>query len=160
MKIKLIALGRLKPGPEADLIKDYQRRFNGAAPGLGFGKFEIRELELKKRVDGPQRKALEGALILDEIPAGAYVIALDERGKSETSKSFAAFLGAKRDEGTRDLVLLIGGADGLSDEVRGRADRLLSFSPLTWPHMLVRVMASEQLYRALSILSGHPYHRE
>ena len=91
MKVKLIALGRLKPGPEADLIKDYQRRFNGAAPGLGFGKFEIRELELKKRVDGPQRKALEGALILDEIPAGAYVIALDERGKSETSKSFATF---------------------------------------------------------------------
>lgn len=160
MRIKLIALGRLKPGPEADLVKDYQRRFDGAAPGLGFGKLEIRELELKKRIDGPKRKALEGALVLDEIPAGAFVIALDERGKTETSKSFAGLLASKRDEGTRDLVLVIGGADGLSEDVRTRADRLLSFSPLTWPHMLVRVMASEQLYRALSILSGHPYHRE
>lgn len=160
MKIKLIVFGRLKPGPEADLIKDYQRRFDGAAPGLGFGKLEIRELELKKRIDGPQRKELEGALILDEIPKGAFVIALDERGKSESSKKFADLLATKRDEGVRDLVFLIGGADGLSGEVRARADRLLSFGSLTWPHMLVRVMASEQLYRALSILSRHPYHRE
>ena len=160
MKIKLIAVGRLKPGPEADLIKDYQRRFDGLSGTLGFGKLEIRELELKKRIDGPERKRLEGALILGEIPQGAHVIALDERGKTETSKSFAARLAAKRDEGVRDLVLVIGGADGLSDEVRARADQLIGFSPLTWPHMLVRVMATEQLYRALSILAKHPYHRE
>lgn len=160
MKLKLIAIGKLKPGPEADLIRDYSRRIDGLAPGLGFGSFEIREIELKKRVEGPERKRLEGELILAEIPKGAHVIALDERGKAETSKSFADRLAAKRDEGVRDLVLLIGGADGLSDEVRARADRLLSFSPLTWPHMLVRVMATEQLYRGLSILAKHPYHRE
>ena len=160
MKIKLIAVGRLKPGPEADLIKDYQRRFDGLSGTLGFARLEIRELELKKRIDGPERKRLEGDLILGEIPQGAHVIALDERGKTETSKSFAARLAAQRDEGVRDLVLVIGGADGLSDAVRARADQLLGFSPLTWPHMLVRVMLTEQLYRALSILANHPYHRE
>lgn len=150
----------MKPGPEAELVKDYTRRFDGLASALGFGKLELRELELKKRVDGPERKRLEGELILNEIPKGAFVIALDERGKTETSKGFANLLAAKRDEGIRETVLVIGGADGLSDEVRTRADRLLGFSPLTWPHMLVRVMASEQLYRALSIMAKHPYHRE
>lgn len=160
MKIKLIAVGRLKPGPEADLIKDYSRRLEGLAPALGFGRFQIRELELKKRLEGPERKRLEGELILADIPGGAFVIALDERGKQETSKGFADRLAAKRDEGVRECVLVIGGADGLSDEVRARADRLLSFSPMTWPHMLVRVMATEQIYRALSILAKHPYHRE
>ncbi len=160
MKIKLIAIGRMKPGPEADLVKDYRRRFDGLATALGFGKLEVRELELKKRVDGAERKRLEGELVQAEIPQGAFVIALDERGKTETSKSFARLLAARRDEGLRDCILVIGGADGLSDALRGRADRLLSFSPLTWPHMLVRVMAAEQLYRALSILARHPYHRE
>lgn len=160
MKFKIVAIGRLKPGPEADLVKDYTNRFDGLAGPLGFGKLQFRELDLKKRVDGPQRMRLEGELILQEIPQGAFVIALDERGKTEGSKSFAARLASKRDEGVRDCVLVIGGADGLSDEVRTRADRLMSFSPLTWPHMLVRVMATEQLYRALSILTGHPYHRE
>lgn len=160
MKVKLIAIGRMKPGPEADLIKDYGRRFDALAGTLGFGKLVIRELELKKRVSDAERKRLEGELVLAEIPNGAFVIALDERGKSQTSKGFADLLAAKRDEGMRDAVLVIGGADGLSDAVRTRADRLLGFSPLTWPHMLVRVMATEQLYRALSILAKHPYHRE
>ena len=160
MKLKLLAVGKLRSGPEADLISDYSRRIEGLAPGLGFGGFEIRELELKKRIEGPERKRLEGELILGEIPKGAFIVGLDERGKTETSKSFSDRLAAKRDEGVRDLVLLIGGADGLSDEVRARADRLMSFSPLTWPHMLVRVMATEQLYRGLSILAKHPYHRE
>jgi 23S rRNA (pseudouridine1915-N3)-methyltransferase len=160
VKLKVLTIGRMKKGPEAELIADYKARFDGAAPGLGFGKIEIQELELKKRVAGKERKRLEGELLLSEIISGALVIALDERGKSLRSRAFATLLADKRDEGVPELVLIIGGADGLSEAVRDRASQLLSFSPMTWPHMLVRVMVLEQLYRGASILAGHPYHRE
>lgn len=159
MRVTLLAIGRARTGPEQDLIADYARRFEGLGSGLGFGKFEIREMEIKKRVEGEERKRLEGELLLAAIPAGAYVIVLDERGDTLTSPDFADLLAEKRDSSLSDLVLIIGGAEGLTKEVRGRGDKRVSFSPMTWPHMLVRVMITEQLYRAASILAGHPYHK-
>jgi 23S rRNA (pseudouridine1915-N3)-methyltransferase len=159
VKLKLLAIGRMKAGPEADLFADYKKRFDSAAPHLGLAALEVKELELNKRLEGEERKRLEGELLLGEIPPGALVVALDERGKTLTSKGFSTLVAEKRDEGLPQLVFIIGGADGLSGAVRARADKLLSFSPMTWPHMLVRVMVMEQLYRSASILAGHPYHK-
>ena len=149
----MIAVGRQKSGPEAALVDDYLKRFDGAARPLGFGGAKLVEVEDRKRVG-------ESRLLLDALPAGSTVIALDERGKAMDSRAFAALLAKLRDEGRRDCAFLIGGADGHSDELRSRADRLLSFGPMVWPHMLARAMLAEQLYRAASILSGAPYHRD
>ena len=104
--------------------------------------------------------AEETALLRGAVPDGAKVIALDERGKLLSSPEFARKLGNWRDDGCRDLAILIGGADGLSPDLRSRADFTLSFGKMVWPHMLVRVMLAEQLYRAASILAGTPYHRD
>ena len=102
----------------------------------------------------------EGEKILDLLPKGAKLVALDERGKPQESKDFAAKLGAWRDEGIQTTVFVIGGAGGLSNAVRERADLMISFGKQTWPHMLARAMLAEQLFRATTILAGHPYHRE
>ncbi|MEL7466020.1 MAG: 23S rRNA (pseudouridine(1915)-N(3))-methyltransferase RlmH [Pseudomonadota bacterium] len=153
MRIAVIAVGRQKGGPEAALVDDYLKRFDGAARPLGFGGAKLVEVEDRKRVG-------ESRLLLDAMPDGATVFALDERGKTMDSRAFAALLAKLRDEGRRDCAFLIGGADGHSDELRSRADRLLSFGPMVWPHMLARAMLAEQLYRAASILSGAPYHRD
>ncbi len=134
-----------------DLFQDYARR-------LTFP-FEVREFEEKKKLPPAQLKAREGELILGAIPPESKVIALDERGKSLSSESFATKLGDWRDEGHSDFVFIIGGADGLADEVRRRADLILQLGEMTWPHQLVRVLLAEQLFRAQSIWSGHPYHR-
>jgi 23S rRNA (pseudouridine1915-N3)-methyltransferase len=109
--------------------------------------------------DGPQRSEREGEKLLAAIPDGAHVITLDETGKTMNSRKIAAWIGRQRDEGCRDLAIVIGGADGLTDLIRKRADLVLSFGAMTWPHMMVRTMLAEQLYRAHTILTGHPYHR-
>lgn len=153
MRIQVLALGRQKSGPEADLVTDYLARFDAAGRGLGFGGAKLTELEDRKGKG-------ESRLLEASIPDGAFAVALDERGKTLDSRAFASLLGQKRDEGIRDMVFLIGGADGHDAALRQRADRLLSFGPMVWPHMLARVMLSEQLYRAVSILSGAPYHRD
>ena len=146
-------MGRQKGGPEAALVDDYLKRFDVTGRGLSLGPAQLVELEDRK-------KQGESRLLMDAIPDGAVVIALDERGKAMTSRSFASLLAKLRDEGRRDCAFLIGGADGHNDELRTRADRLLSFGPMVWPHMLARVMLAEQLYRAASILAGAPYHRD
>lgn len=105
------------------------------------------------------RRAREGEALLAAIPGGARIVALDERGRSESSEALANRLGRWRDDGVRTAGFIIGGADGLDESVRKKADLVLSFGALTWPHMLVRAMLAEQLYRAQSILAGHPYHR-
>ena len=114
---------------------------------------------MKKRLSSDELKRQEAELLLAAVPAGAIVVALDERGKALPSEAFAARIGDWRDRGAGDLAFLIGGADGHGDAVRARADFLLAFGPMTWPHMLVRGMLAEQLYRAQQILAGHPYHR-
>ncbi|WP_119678039.1 23S rRNA (pseudouridine(1915)-N(3))-methyltransferase RlmH [Indioceanicola profundi] len=151
MRLWLAAVGRAKPGPARDLFEEYQGR-------LGWP-LTLREVEVKKRVEGEELKRLEAELLLAAIPAGAKLVALDERGRALPSSDFAARIGAWRDQGTADIAFVIGGADGLAEEVRRRADLLLAFGPMTWPHMMVRGMLAEQLYRAQQILAGHPYHR-
>tara|TARA_B110000305_G_scaffold116729_1_gene131075 strand:- start:318 stop:788 length:471 start_codon:yes stop_codon:yes gene_type:complete len=155
MRLRIIAIGRLRNGPEKDLIEDYIARFNRTGRPLGLGPVEFSELEDKKGGG----KAAEGALLSKAIPSGAAVIALDEHGTLQTSPDFSQNLVRIRDQAPSELIFVIGGADGLAPEVLARADAKLSFGKMVWPHMLARVMLTEQLYRAASILSGGPYHR-
>jgi 23S rRNA (pseudouridine1915-N3)-methyltransferase len=151
MKIIVAAIGRAKAGPERELFQSYLARLPWT--------IELKEIEIKKELDTSTRRAREGYALLNSCPPQARIVALDERGKAETSATFATRIGRWRDGGARAIVFLIGGADGLDDNIRSRADAILSFGSMTWPHMLVRPLLAEQLYRAHSILSGHPYHR-
>jgi 23S rRNA (pseudouridine1915-N3)-methyltransferase len=155
VRVYICAVGRLRAGPEKDLIEDYLLRFERTGRALGLGPAHVVEVEDKKGGG----MAAEAALLERAVPAGALICVLDERGKVETSPAFADRLGGWRDQGCRDLAFVIGGADGIDRALRARADHALSFGKMVWPHMLVRVMLSEQLYRAVSILSGGPYHR-
>ncbi len=152
MRITLAAVGRAKAGPALDLYEFYAGR-------LGWP-IELKEIEERKKLAPARLKAREGELLLAAVPAGARLVALDEKGKALSSAGFAQQLGAWRDEGVRDVAFVIGGADGLAPPVLAAADLVLSFGALTWPHLLVRGLLAEQLYRAQSILAGHPYHRE
>ncbi len=152
MRLWLAAVGRLRPGPVRAVYDEYAGR--SAWP------LTLREVEAKKKLAGDALRDHEGELLLAAIPAKATVIALDERGRDLTSMKLAERLGRWRDDGIQDLAFVIGGADGLSPAVRDRADLLLAFGRATWPHMLVRAMLAEQIYRAQTILTGHPYHRE
>lgn len=153
MRIALLTIGRQKGGPEALLVSDYLARFDATGRAMGLGPAKLSEFEDKKRIG-------ESRLLLDAIPDGAFVVALDERGKTMTSRAFASLIARERDDGRRDMAFLIGGADGHADELRQRADLLLGFGKMVWPHMLARAMLTEQLYRAASILAGAPYHRD
>ena len=155
MRLRILAMGRLRNGPEKDLIEDYVARFNRSGRLLGLGPVELTELEDKKGGG----KAAEAALLLKAIGPSATVIALDERGKLQSSPDFAADLAQIRHAAPSELIFVIGGADGLDPAVLQRAQSVLSFGRMVWPHLLVRVMLSEQLYRAASILAGGPYHR-
>ena len=154
MKVSIAAVGRLRSGAELDLVSDYQKRFDRTGRALGLGPLDIREVEAKRG-----GMTAEAALLRKAIPSGAVVCVLDERGRVESSPEFAKRLGRWRDDGRGDLALVIGGADGIDPSLRAEADFALSFGKMVWPHMLVRVMLAEQLYRAASILAGSPYHR-
>lgn len=156
MHYTLAVIGKCKPSPERELFEKYQKQL--AHP------LTLKECESKKREDAVRMED-EGQLLLaaargDKKLPNPYIIALDERGKPMKSIRFASQLQRLEDEGHRHIVFLIGGADGHCDTVRNDANLLLSFGDATWPHMLVRAMLAEQLYRAHAILSGHPYHRE
>ena len=155
MRVEIRAVGRLRKGPEHSLCADYLDRFARTGRGLGLGAPQLREVEDRK-AGGAEG---EGALLLRGLPQEAKLCVLDERGATMTSPDFAATLAAWRDEGVGVAVFMIGGADGVSEAVTRRADLCLSFGPMVWPHMLARVMLSEQLYRASAILAGTPYHR-
>lgn len=155
MRLHIIAVGRLRAGPEKDLIDDYLTRFDRTGRALGLGPAKVVEVDDRKGGGMPA----EAALLERAVPSGALICVLDERGKVETSPEFAARLGGWRDTGRSDVALIIGGADGIDPALRARADHKLSFGKMVWPHMLVRVMVAEQMYRAASILSGGPYHR-
>ncbi len=152
VRLTLIAIGRAKRGPERDLFELYTKRMQ---PSL-----DLIEVEEKRPLSGPELMAREAELILAKVPDGGHLVALDERGKAMSSRDFAGFMATVQDDGVRDLVFVIGGADGLASVLRERAQRVLSFGPQTWPHMLVRVMLAEQVYRAQTIQAGHPYHRD
>jgi len=151
MRLKVAAIGRWKAGPERSLFEHFARRITFP--------LDLKEVEAKKNLPPAALIRREGELLLAEAPKGAIVVALDGRGKALTSVAFAKQLGRWRDDGVRDVMFVIGGADGLDDSVRRKATLTLSLGPMTWPHLMVRAMLAEQIYRAQAILSGHPYHR-
>ncbi len=156
MRLLIAAAGKWKAGrkagPERALFEHYAGRIAFA--------LELREIEEKKKLKPQALKKREGELLLAQVPDGAVVVALDEAGKTLSSAAFAEKLRIWRDHGIKDVVFLIGGADGLDETVKKRADLVISFGSQTWPHLLVRGLLAEQLYRAQCILSGHPYHRD
>jgi 23S rRNA (pseudouridine1915-N3)-methyltransferase len=149
-QLHVIAVGRLKPGPHAALARHYAERITWP--------LTIREVEEKRPLPPAALKVREAELLLAAVPKGAVLVALDARGKALASEAFAAQLARWR-EGGADIAFVIGGAEGLADELRQQAALVLSLGPMTWPHLLVRGMLLEQLYRAQQILAGHPYHR-
>lgn len=151
MRITLAVIGRMKPSPEADLMARYQKQLSW--------KLDIKELEAKKGLSGEPLKQAEAALLLGATDECHQRIALDERGKSLSSQQLSQTLEGWQLQGCSHLGICIGGADGLAATVRDASALVLSFGALTWPHMLARAMLLEQLYRAESILKGHPYHR-
>lgn len=155
MRLHVCAVGRLRTGPERMLTDDYMQRFNRSARPLGLG--PLTEHEVEDRKGGGM--SAEADLLARVLPAGAVIVALDERGQTLSSPELAQRLADWRDAGRQDLAFVIGGADGIAPALRDRADLALSFGRLVWPHMLVRVMLAEQIYRAATILSGSPYHR-
>jgi len=145
----------MRAGPEKTLFDDYQKRFDRTGRGLSLGPLSVLEVEDKKNLG----MSAEAALLDRVLPKGAVICAMDERGTVMSSPKFADKLAGWRDAGRSDVAFIIGGADGIDASLRARADASLSFGAMVWPHMLARVMLSEQLYRAASILSGSPYHR-
>jgi len=152
MSFHILAIGKWKKGPEQDLFATYCARMRPAPV--------LKELDVRKKLAGVELKQAEAGLLLEAVPKGAVIVALDERGKTMGSRDFAGQIQNWQDQGRAEIAFLIGGADGLDEAVRQRADLLISFGKMTWPHMLVRPMLAEQLFRATAILSGHPYHRD
>jgi len=159
VKLLLVAVGRLKAGPERELYARYAERCVATGRQIGFSAFEGRELDESRAGRAEDRKAEEAAAIQALLPAGARKICLDERGKNLSSADFAAKLGLWRDQGAGSCAVVIGGPDGLDANLREKADLVLAFGALTWPHQMVRILAAEQIFRAMTILAGHPYHR-
>ena len=155
MRVALCCVGRMRAGPERALIDDYAERFDRTGRALSLG--PLVEIEVEDKKGGGM--AAEADLLTRALPAGALLVTLDERGKTLSSPEFAALLARWRDAGRQDVAFVIGGADGIAPDLRARADFSLSFGAMVWPHMLVRVMLAEQLYRAATILAGGPYHR-
>jgi 23S rRNA (pseudouridine1915-N3)-methyltransferase len=155
MRVHLCAVGRMRAGPERALVDDYVTRFDRTGRALSLGPLTEHEVEDRK---GGGMEA-EAELLSRTIPAGAMLVTLDERGRVMSSPEFAAELVRWRDGGRQDVAFVIGGADGIAPSLRARADASISFGQMVWPHMLVRVMLTEQLYRAATILAGGPYHR-
>jgi 23S rRNA (pseudouridine1915-N3)-methyltransferase len=151
LKFDVIAVGRLRKGPLFELSQEYMKRIQWS--------LTVYEIEAKNG-DARAVKAEENKKIAEYIKDGAFVIVMDERGNGLKSIDFAHTMRRLQDSGEKHIQFIIGGADGLSDETRGRANLLLSFGQQTWPHMLARVMILEQIYRAQQIIQGHPYHRE
>jgi len=155
MRVHLCVVGRLRGGPEREILDDYLTRFDRTGRALGLGPAQVIEVEDKK---GRGMEA-EARLLRSAIPNGSFLVTLDERGKLLTSPDFSQKLGDWRDNGRQDIAFVIGGADGIAPDLRAEADFSLSFGKMVWPHMLVRVMLAEQLYRAASIQANSPYHR-
>jgi 23S rRNA (pseudouridine1915-N3)-methyltransferase len=159
MRVIVIAVGRLKQGPERELAETYRKRAQAVGRALGMREIEIVEIRESRAADTERRRAEESIAIANVIPERAPIVILDERGQSLDSAALAALLREWRAEDRPAVCFVIGGADGLAASLRERAKLKLAFGAATWPHQLVRIMLLEQLYRAASILAGHPYHR-
>ena len=152
MRILVAAIGRARGDPAAALYSHYAHRVT-AWP------LDLKEVELGKRRAVATRRAAEAQALLAAVALNCVIVALDEQGEAASSAQLARRLSRWHEDGVKDIAFLIGGADGLDASLRGRADWSLAFGRLTWPHLLVRAMLAEQLYRAQQIIAGHPYHR-
>jgi 23S rRNA (pseudouridine1915-N3)-methyltransferase len=159
MRLVVIAIGRLKQGPERELTERYRERFDDIGRKLGFRGLEIHEIPESRARDAATRIAEEAAAVSAAVSPKSVLVALDEHGDNIDSAAFARHLGRWRDESVANTIFMIGGADGLSPDLRRKAKLVIAFGSATWPHQMVRVMLLEQVYRAATILAGHPYHR-
>lgn len=159
MRLVVAAIGRRRGSPEAALIDGYAGRIGAVGRGLSLGPVDIVESDAARDPQVDERRRREWGWLSGVVPAGAKRIVLDERGASVPSAVFAARLGGWRDQGAPSACFLLGGPDGHAAQARESADLLLAFGPQTWPHLLARAMLLEQIYRAVTILAGHPYHR-
>ena len=159
MRLVVISIGRLKQGPERELAERYRERFDDIGRKLGFRGLEIHEIQESRARDAATRISEEATAISAAIPDKSVLVALDERGDNIDSSAFARHLGRWRDDQVASTIFAIGGADGLSPDLQRKARLCIAFGSATWPHQMVRVMLLEQVYRAATILAGHPYHR-
>jgi 23S rRNA (pseudouridine1915-N3)-methyltransferase len=159
MRLLILAVGIARSTHEGTLTEDFCTRAANMGKRLGFPSVSVEEIAISKHREADARTRDEGDRLAARIPEQAHVICLDAKGKGMTSDAFAEMLGAMRDAGARDLVFLIGGPDGLNPGPKVKPGRSLAFGPQIWPHLLVRAMLAEQIYRAMTILAGHPYHR-
>lgn len=158
MRIRIIAVGRLKSGPESKLVADYLARLEGLGRSVGLS--QVRQMEvMEAKTSAAVRKTEEAKGLVAALPAGAYRAVLDERGEALSTKAFAGWLRRHIDGGTADLAFLIGGPDGHHASLLESAGKIVSLGAMTWPHRLIRVMLAEQIYRAVTIMVNHPYHR-
>ena len=159
MRVQVLGIGRLKAGPEKTLSLDYQARLEGLGRKAGITKLTVTDFAESQGQTPSRRQDEEARLLTDALAPKAFTLVLDERGKPFSSEGFSQLLQRHLDQGTQDLAFLIGGADGHSAETRKQAGQLISLSEMTWPHRLVRIMLLEQIYRAVTIMVNHPYHR-
>jgi 23S rRNA (pseudouridine1915-N3)-methyltransferase len=159
LRLWIVAIGQAKGTSEGALVDDFITRAQKMGRGMGFTAVTVEELPVSRARDTSLRMKEEGERLAERLPEGAHLVLLDAKGKGMTSEDFADFLGVLRDAGTRDLAFVIGGPDGLGTLPGKKAGRSLAFGPQTWPHLLARALLSEQVYRAMTILAGHPYHR-
>ena len=155
----IAAVGHGRGASEGALTDEYIDRAAKLGRNMGFTAIAVEEVAVSKARDIKARMEQEAERLAARVPEGAHVVLLDAKGKGMTSEDFADMLGALRDAGTRDIAFVIGGPDGLAPLPGKKSGRSLAFGPQTWPHLLVRAMLAEQVYRALTILAGHPYHR-
>jgi 23S rRNA (pseudouridine1915-N3)-methyltransferase len=159
MRLVVAAIGRLKAGPERELVRRYADRVGQIGRSVGLGALEIVEFDESRGRRPEERKRDEAAALRSAIDPKLALVALDERGATPSSEAFAGMIGRSRDDGAAGLAFMIGGADGLDPALIADAHHRIAFGAMTWPHQLVRLLLAEQLYRAATILAGHPYHR-
>jgi 23S rRNA (pseudouridine1915-N3)-methyltransferase len=159
VKFHVVAIGKLKSGPEKLLAEDYASRIEAFGKKAGIKSLKISDWAESQRADVALRIGDEESQLWSAVPTSAHVIVLDERGKSTTSEQFSASLRKVMDRGVSDVVFMIGGPDGHSAATREKANELMALGPMTWPHRLLRIMLLEQIYRSVTIMLNHPYHR-
>jgi 23S rRNA (pseudouridine1915-N3)-methyltransferase len=159
MRVMVVAVGRLKQGPERELAERYRKRASDAGRGAGIAALDVIEITESRAGDAERRMVEESIAVANVLPEGAVVVLLDQRGESMSSSSFAGRLQGWRAESRSSVAFVIGGHDGLAPTLREKANLAIAFGSATWPHQLLRIMLLEQIYRAVTILVGHPYHR-
>ena len=159
MRLTILVVGHARGTSEGALCDEFLDRARKMGRNMGFTAISVEEISVSKARDAAARMADEAARLAARLPDGAHIVLLDAKGKGMTSEDFAEMLGSLRDVGTKDLAFVIGGPDGLAPLPGKKAGRSLAFGPQTWPHLLARALLLEQVYRAMTILAGHPYHR-